>query len=377
MKTVSFILLLICPLFSNSQNYSRNFKVKDFIVFFDNDSVKFFFDDIGRLVQKDRANYYRKGKIDKTHINVYGQFRDYHINGRIALEATMMDDMLNGKATYYYNKRKRRVEAEGYYSKDKKVGNWYFYYKNGRLSEVINFSDSIPVIEKSYNKKGKQEVCDRSGFFKGYFRNFSSDDQYIAKGEVQNGKMTEWWSMYTSSNEKIADELFEDNKFVRGISMGYEYKDFPRLKISKYYPSETITFYDNLLGWDKSYRNLFTIRWNNKFPLYYFNQIEAFLNSSIPHDIKDQWIFVSFKMKEETCYNELHIRSSIGDSVVEELAFQILNTLLPEFHVHYVPTNLKANYFFGIMIQNGVTIIPSKIVQIEIEALSRIRMKEQ
>ena len=99
----------------------------------ENDSILFYFNCIGTVEDKRCAQYYRKGQIDSININFSRNIIDYYMNGAVALEASIIDNYLNGEAIYYHENG--MVKSTGNYNQDIKTGNWTYYYDNGQLEK--------------------------------------------------------------------------------------------------------------------------------------------------------------------------------------------------------------------------------------------------
>lgn len=370
MRYLFVIIIVLYSLNLHGQNFPENFKVDDFLEFYSNDSLLYYFNSTGMVVDRSKATFFRIGRIDSVNINVCGRFKDFYENGKIALEAKMKDNCLDSIATYYYDNG--YVQSKGNYIQDNKDGIWEYYYRNGQIEKVINYQNGNPIIVEYYKKNGKQMVFEGNGKYKGYFNNYESDYNYKIKGELSDGKMHGKWTWYGSS--KVGDEYFDHGVFVKGISRGYEYNDVQKINLVGYFPDEIINFYDNNFGHPIVNGRLIAHTVSVGFPAEYLAIVSDSLNNSVIKNQKEQWIFVKIKLKKNNTGNDIIIKSSLNDTIIEERVFTILKSIESIYNIVYTPSidskleyekgwytskDTNIDYFFTMLLINHSFIIPA------------------
>ncbi|HOZ15915.1 MAG TPA: hypothetical protein PK784_14085 [Tenuifilaceae bacterium] len=358
MKNTLLGLLIILSTNLKGQDFQDNFSIGKFLKFYDNDSISFYYSKVGNIVERSRADFFRIGKIDSVNINVSGKFRDFYINGHIALDATMKDNSMDGLAIYYHENGK--IKSTGNYKNDFKVGLWKYFYKNGQLEKIINFvNDGTPLFVDYYDKNGEQLVINGNGNYEGYFCSYKATYGYKIKGMLKDGLLDGKWSIYASS--KIGDEYFENGVFKKGESMGYNYSDKQMINIIGYNPHEGLNLYDNLLGWSNNSSSLFFRSFNRDFPDKYLNIVSDSLNNSLKGILQNQWIFVSIKLKHINSREDIAVKSSINDKLTEDKIFNTLNEVNFDL-IKKSSKDTNLDYFFTILIKNNMVVIPKDYI---------------
>ncbi|MFC2152778.1 toxin-antitoxin system YwqK family antitoxin [Bacteroidota bacterium] len=323
MNKLSLITLLLFSINLHGQNLPSNFKIGENIEVFSNDSLQFYFNCAGNIVDKDCADFMRKGRIDSVCINIVNEFNDYYIDGSLALKAHMFNDYLNGNAIYYYKNGK--IKSTGNYKNDLKIGVWKYYYDNGQLEKVLDYQNSKPLILEYYSKNGKQKVIEGNGNYKGYFNSFLSCKSFGIKGKVVNGKMEGKWSMYYPSfNNKIGIEYFENGIFVKGESMNRTYYDNEKIIINGYSANESVFLHESrsrCLG-----DRVLSFKYKGEGLLhenYYPKLLDSIIKTN-PERLNNQWLIIGLKISSEIKTENINVKSSINDTVLENKIHSII-----------------------------------------------------
>ncbi len=357
MKTLPTALLTLISLASLSQaTLPNNFQVGNYIEVFKKDSLKIYFNCTGTVVDKKCASYYRMGKIDSSIINVKGEFSDHYINGQLYFRAAMHNNKLEGPAQYFY--KDGILKEEGDYINDIRNGKWTYYYPNGKIEKIFNYVNGEPLIADAYTKKGEATVVNGNGNIKIEFSTYMQCSPFDAWGDVVNGKKNGKW---TFSNPDalmpIATEIYEDGKFVKGGSKGYEYSENPKIKLTKFYPTENLSLLgnnsgcqgDRILSWNYKDKDIYTT---------FYPELQDHI-SKYDSLAKDQWLIVGIKISKKNKLSEVNVSSSIDDGSIENYVY---NTILKMKDWKTDVINLKkveSNIFFPILIDKGQMLIPA------------------
>src|SRR6185436_14930928 len=94
-----------------------------------------------------------------------GPVHDYYKNNTLVMEGNYSDSgTREGLFTFYHNNGK--ISGKGEFRKNLPVGNWEFFYDNGKKKATLAFADSsdFTVIEY-YDKQGNSLCKDGSCYF--------------------------------------------------------------------------------------------------------------------------------------------------------------------------------------------------------------------
>ncbi len=352
-------ILTTTSLFSQSQPVT--FAIGDYINVMENDSILIYYNCTGTIVDKRCAEFFRIGKTDSVHINISGKFHDYYMNGKIALEAIMENDYLNGEATYYYENG--IITSNGKYKQDKKVGVWTYYYENGVKDKVINYVNDYPFIVEYFNRNDKQKVIAGNGNYKGKFNSYKSCIPFSIWGQVNNGKMEGEWTLYNSYfHQKLGNEFFENGQFIEGKSGTYTYNDYQKILINGFCANENLHLEDNCLGCPGDSGVFYPEYKRNSLIASYYPKLIDTLTTVLNQRLLNQWLIIGLKITKDSELKTINIKSSIDDHNIESVVYDILESM-KDF------TAAKANgdfvdfdLFFTILIRNNQIIIPIEYI---------------
>jgi hypothetical protein len=366
MKNIQIaILLILISLNSFSQEFPNRFKVGNSLEIYCGDSIKIYYSCVGTIVDSNCADYVRTGRIDSLNCNVVGKFKDYYIDGSIAMEGNMSNDQLNGMCTYYYPNGK--IRETGSYLENLRTGFWKYFYYNGELELVLNFIDGNPLIESYYNKKGKLKVENGVGSYTGYFKLYKSCDPYKCTGKVVNGHMEGKWSYYVPlSNQWVGDEYFEKDNFIKSSPSGKIQADKPTIRIQGFVPNENFFIYENTSGC-KADNGFSEVEYKNKYLYDSFypeliDEMGLFRNTLL----QNQWFLVGLVISNNDSLSKINIYSSKNDIHTESLIKNILSKNSGQWKSSERNNDkVEAKIFFSIIVDNDNIIIPAKILREE------------
>ena len=128
-------------------------------------------------------------------MNVTGQFKDYDIKGNLAFKSTIINNYLNGEATYYY--ADGTIKEEGKYKDDIRIGILKCYYSDGKVAKLVTFDNGEMIVNELYAKNGKQEVKEGNGKIMILISKFRQSGVYEASGMLKDGKLDGKWKLFT------------------------------------------------------------------------------------------------------------------------------------------------------------------------------------
>lgn len=357
-----FSLIIIFPVSVLSQNMPDTFKIGSYVDVYAHDSMLIYFSCMGTVVEKENADFYRKGHIDKTNINFSGDFKDFYINGAIALEAKIVNNYLDGIATYYYESG--NIKSKGSYKEDIKTGVWIYYYEDGNTKKAINYIRGFPYIVECYNKKGKPLVINGKGKYVGDFKTNKDCYQYSIWGGVKEGKMEGKWTWYNPHFKRIvAQEVFENGLFKRGKSYDLTYTDNSKIKIDGFCVNENLRLDKNILGYMDN-RGFFYPMYKNK-ELYqsFYYELQNLLKTSLTGNLKNQWFIVGLTIDENSTVSLLNVKSSIDDNRSEKNIYNVIKSMSDFGAAKISDGYIDCNLFFTILIRDRQIIIPAEYLK--------------
>lgn len=354
MKKTCLPLFLIFSLTAYCQ-LPNDFQIENYVEIFQKDSIKIFFNCTGTVTDKKCASYYRIGKMDSSIINVTGFFSDYYIDGSLFLNATMINNGLEGPARFFY--KNGSIMEEGSYKKNIRDGVWTYYYANGNIQKVINYSEGEPIVISANSINGKVQVINENGSFKTEFSTYKQCDYFEAWGDIVNGKKNGKW-IFSNPNARIpiATEIYSNGKFVKGYSGSYEYTENPKINLVRFYPSENLSLThnspacpgDNLFFWEYKNADIHT---------YFYPELLDHM-TQFNLDLKDQWLVIGIKIDKKNQLSDINVASSIDDNVLEKRIYDVLQKMNDWKTAVVNSKKTESNIFFTILIYESQIIIP-------------------
>ncbi|MEO7992158.1 MAG: rhomboid family intramembrane serine protease [Chryseolinea sp.] len=173
------------------------------------------------------AMYYRIGSRDSLG-RWQGFVRDHYINGDVQMKGKYLDGLKNGVFLYY--SERRTYESAGRYEKENNMGKWERFHWNGSLQSEV-FYNNETFVRNVWDSLGNQQVKDGEGKVISWYTNGKVKEE----GTIKKGKRQDFWHGYYTDGSPQYEELYQNNRLVRGVSLDkngkrYSYdqsSDFP------------------------------------------------------------------------------------------------------------------------------------------------------
>jgi len=174
------------------------------ILYFSNGAVKGEYDYVKGEFAGTEAYHYSGGQL-KYQAPVKagkfdGEFVYYYSNGNKKESVMYAKGKKEGKFQEFYNNPKDALKSEGTYSDDLPVGEWKYYFENGKISS-----------QGQYNKKGLKE---------GIWKTYSSDGIITSDEVYANGKSEGAAKNYYEDGKLYEEFIYKKNKII-----AYKYYD--------------------------------------------------------------------------------------------------------------------------------------------------------
>jgi|GEM_PF-1550138 len=362
MRVVLFSLLTLCAYSSYAQPSSgkNRYKIPDFAVLYDIDSIKFYLDADGLIVEARCAAFIRRGRLHPTLINVQGTFYDYDMRGSLIFRATMHDNKLDGPATYF--RPDGSVRETGAFQKNKRHGRWSHFYPNGVVEKILIYEFGEPLLWEARNRKGKLSVAKGFGHYKAEIEMENEEYYYIARGAVRDGKKEGPWELVDPASRRtvLVEEYFQGN-LVNGLTAnGEEYTTHSQINFEKFSPHEIVTITANRQLCHRRYVN--GAGYQNQ---YYFEtfypELTNLLTDHFPTPVA-QWVMVTFEINNADKIQNIIVYSSIGDKQVEDFIRDYLKETYAWEQARAGGEKVPTSLFFTILFTKNNIVIPAYVI---------------
>ena len=334
-----------------------DFMIGNFMEVFSGDSIKFYFGCTGTLKDKKCADYYRVGKMDSTIINVLGEFNDYDVSGKLLLKANMKNNAFEGPAEHYH--RNGNVKEKGGYEKNLRQGRWTFYYPNGNIEKVYHYLNGEPLVLEAYTSSGKATVTNGAGDFKTQFSVDMQCNEFEASGPVLNGKKHGTWRFSNiNAREPIAEEIYNEGVFIKGITKKKDYVNEARIRLTKFSPHENINLAENISHGCYP-ANVFFLKYNGEFlNKGFYKELQEKL-SGYEEVLRNQWMVIGIGLDKKNQVKNINVASSINDLELEQFTRKILSKMTNLKSSTFGNVKSGADLFFSVLVDNNQIIIPA------------------
>lgn len=313
--TICFSLLLLSP--SYGQVLANCVEVVG------QDSLKFYFNSSGILVDKECADYYRLAKVNPAYYIFNGPFKDFYASGQLAVEGSYSNNFYDREYTSYYSNGK--LKERGHYKEGQKVGEWEYWYEDGQKEKRILFKPDGYYLKEFYKSNGKQLVVNGNGKFIGP----DIVQHSIVKGSIKDGKQHgKWVIINKATRTKTGVEQFEEGAFIEGKSIA---KIQPFKEKYFEFPLTAIDLREDLLNGSYSRKvdckevgsaNSYQLKkYNGKYtdlPFY-----DYLYQNFDPEKPLQGYILVGFTVDGAGVLTNTKLYSTIDDKLVEEKLFNV------------------------------------------------------
>lgn len=362
-----YILLMI--LISNIC-IAQKFTVRDnkywFYEFRHDNTIKAYFNEIGVPACKTCAHYFRISKIDEHYFMFVGNTKDYYMDSTLYFEG-FIDSIgfYSGTAKYFYPNGK--LMEKGIYKNGVRDSIWTYYYNNGNIKRVVDFSQNQSKLVDFYSRRGKQMVTNGTGKYKDNLKlGFLTTYETIVEGEMKSGNFDGEWTLKNSFYGKLDGiEYYNKGTFIKGVSISLfgdsTYSKKPLLTFYEYVPQEKMNLYRFSLicpGFrvsPPSYKDDYTLSSS-----FYPELIKNIENQVDVKNLENQWFIVTFNINETKQLNNFQIKSSLKNEILSQTITQIVKSMT-DWTREGVLNDKTFNYPFYIVIalENGKLILPA------------------
>lgn len=177
------------------------------------DSLAFYFNKYGAICNKSNAIGYRVTQLDTFSFAFKGFYKDYNIKDQLIFSAELKKGMMNGSVLLYYGNGNKKIE--GSYKNNKKEGIWTYYYENGNVEKILEFTNDEPYFKSFYKQNGKVVFEDGTGKYKGLIRLNKLGVTCRIQGKIEKGKQEGLWRIASGKDfQRFYDVRYKNGKLV-------------------------------------------------------------------------------------------------------------------------------------------------------------------
>ncbi len=217
--------------------------------------IQVWYDDAWHEIEKGyEARYYRYGNRDSLN-RWQGDVRDFYLDGRIQMKGAYKDGMHHGIFRYYSDHN--TYQSLGRYVNDRAVGRWETYFDNGQLKSEV-FYENGSFTKNIWDSLGNKQVENGNGKEVTWHTN----GQVAEEGEYVKGLKQGYWYGYYDSGKPHYQELYRDDRLVRGVAMDTKGERFVYDQVSIFpFPEIGLAAYKKYI--DKSLKKTESMKFRN------------------------------------------------------------------------------------------------------------------
>jgi len=173
------------------------------------------------------ARYFRIGTRDSL-MRWQGYVRDYYLqSGNIQMKGKYFNGMKDGVFLYYSDHG--TYESGGRYEKERAIGKWETYHWNGSLESEVSYHQGAYTLNL-WDSLGNAQVSNGHGKVTTWYANGKVKEV----GTIVAGRREDYWHGYHPDGEPYYEELYHDNRLVRGISVTKDGRRFVYDQLSEF-----------------------------------------------------------------------------------------------------------------------------------------------
>jgi len=188
-----------------------------------NGLTKFYYDKNYFLCPKDCEFKFieRVVAFDTKTSKFNGEFKDFGPDGHVLLTGTYLNGEKQGEFKAYHSNQQLKWTVT--FKDDIPVGDWHFYYPDGKPLMVLTIQSYRLLIKSFWNQKAQQKIIDGNGEydFTLYFESFTElgFPAYRRRGKVVDGLANGMWHLFMIDGKKST--LAREEFFSKGVFKNY------------------------------------------------------------------------------------------------------------------------------------------------------------
>ncbi len=188
--------------------------------------IEFYLNSKLEFTNNDNAACKCQAEYDLDNFRLDGSIKCFFPNGKPKMTANYEAGLKNGFVNLFGDNE--QLIFKGYYKDNLRSGIWNYYYSDGKLKQVIKFTDDFEsrnvdsniMIGEYYDKHGKQLVKNGNGIWDNdsvYFSWADNKTLKIVKGKVRDSLKHGVWELKRLNQRKsLHIEKFENGRFIMG-----------------------------------------------------------------------------------------------------------------------------------------------------------------
>lgn len=222
-----------------------------------------------------KGTYYRVAQFDPEILQFTGRFYDYFASGQPLL-AGQYSSSGKKNGLFIRSYKNGNVYSSGSYDDDYQTGLWRYFYPDGKLKEVIDFSQPYFVVIDYFDPLGQHLVVNGTGRWKKLLPVEKGEMLYL-NASFRNSKRDGTWLLQREDGSRFAKEIYEEGKLEEGIlyDIYNVYYTGSQVVNDLFYPQSFIEI-EGFNVWEASKEDYPYIQWLSDHPTdYVLTQIDS------------------------------------------------------------------------------------------------------
>jgi len=152
-------------------------------------------------------------KLPNQDYQTHGEQVTYYRSGNIQYSENYRNGNREGEFIQYIDSKNKVVNGKGYYTKDKKSGDWFYYFPHTTDVQISEVYDKVLRKRIEFNKAGdviKEFNYDKTGELDKLFRDAHGNGELRTRGFMKNGLMNGKWFFYYIDGSPEYEVVFEN-----------------------------------------------------------------------------------------------------------------------------------------------------------------------
>jgi len=175
-------------------------------------------------------SYIRIVSVDTLTGGFIGKVKDYNTSGTLIMAGGYLDFKEEGPFTYYYENG--NIERVGNYSNGLRTGRWKYNYSDGRPLQEVGFGfDEEYEIHYMYDSVGNKILENGTGTWYSIYEEYEVPGKIILRGNFKGNVVDGDWMCQLNNGEIVYKQKFKKGKILESYFTnpdGSKAQDFPK-----------------------------------------------------------------------------------------------------------------------------------------------------
>ncbi|RLD40450.1 MAG: hypothetical protein DRI89_12000 [Bacteroidetes bacterium] len=178
---------------------------------------KLYFDQDWKVCKAEDAKYFRITKLDTARLVFDGAFSDFTLDSNQITSGNY--SKLNKEGEFKIFDGKGQIKAVGNFKNDKLDGPWTSYYSNGKVKQIVRFSEHDFQFVAYNDSLGNDLLQNQSSNWQMSFISDFTNQSYIIAGTLVKGKKEGRWEM-RDQEEVLGYDVYKNGEYKKSRFIG-------------------------------------------------------------------------------------------------------------------------------------------------------------